>query len=161
MDIRIVALLGMGLAAGAGAASAAVTVRYVQPERFTDLPRAPWQRTQALDDFKKHFETLGAALPPGQDLAIDVLDIDLAGREEPNGLGSDELRIMRGGADWPAMRLRYTLSEGGKVVASGDAQLSDKGYADHINTYPRDARWPYEMQMIDEWWKKTFRAPRR
>jgi hypothetical protein len=161
MDIRIVALLGMGLAAGAGAASAAVTVRYVQPERFTDLPRAPWQRTQALDDFKKHFETLGAALPPGQDLAIDVLDIDLAGREEPNGLGSDELRIMRGGADWPAMRLRYTLSEGGKVVASGTAQLSDKGYADHINTYPRDARWPYEMQMIDEWWKKTFGAPRR
>jgi hypothetical protein len=161
MDIRIAALLGMGLVAGAGAASAAVTVHYVQPERFTDLPRAPWQRTQALDDFRKHFETLGAALPPGQDLAIDVLDIDLAGREQPNGLGSDELRIMRGGADWPAMRLRYTLSEGGKVVASGTAQLSDKGYADHINTYPRDARWPYEMQMIDEWWKKTFGAPRR
>lgn len=159
MSIRIVALLGLSL--GAGAAPAAVTVLYVQPDHFTDLPRAPWQRAQALDDFKTHFETLGAALPPGQDLVIDVLDIDLAGREQPNGLGSDELRIMHGGADWPTMHLRYTLSEGGKVVASGDAQLSDKGYADHINTYPRDARWPYEMQMIDEWWRKTFGPARR
>jgi hypothetical protein len=149
------ALAGLCLAA-AGVASAAVTVRYVEPEHFTDLPRASWQRAQALDDFTKHFEKLGAALPPGRDLAIDVLDIDLAGREQPNGLGTDELRIIHGGADWPAMHLRYTLSEGGKVVASGDARLSDKGYADHINMYPASARWPYEMQMIDAWWKKTF-----
>jgi hypothetical protein len=155
------ALRGGALGAEPGPASAAVTVHYVQPDHFTDLPRAPWQRAQALDDFKAHFETLGAALRPGQDLVIDVLDIDLAGREQPNGLGSDELRIMHGGADWPTMHLRYTLSEGGKVVARGDAQLSDKGYADHINTYPRDARWPYEMQMIDAWWKKTFGPPGR
>ena len=50
--------------------------------------------------------------------------------------------------------LVFTLE--GKVVASGEAQLSDKGYADHINPYPRDARWPYDMQMIDAWWRKTI-----
>jgi hypothetical protein len=140
----------------AGSAGAAVTVNYVHPEQFSDLPRAPYQRELALDDFAEHFRKLGADLRPDQDLTIDVLDIDLAGREQPNGFGSDEIRIMHGGADWPRMHLRYALSERGKVVASGEAQLSDKSYADHINGYPRDARWPHEMQMIDDWWRKTI-----
>lgn len=38
---------------------------------------------------------------------------------------------MNGGADWPRMRLRYALSQ-------------------------HDTRWPYEMQMIDAWWRKTI-----
>jgi hypothetical protein len=140
----------------AGPACAEVTVNYVNPEKFADLPRAPYQRRQALDDFAAHFRELGKSLPPGMDVAIDVLDIDLAGREQPNRFGSDELRVMHGGADWPRMHLRYALSEHGKVVASGDAQLSDMSYTDDINSYPRDARWPYEMQMIDDWWRKTI-----
>ena len=149
------ALLGACLLT-AGSARAGVTVNYVHPEEFSDLPRAPYQREIALDDFVNHFKRLGESLRPDQDLSIEVLDIDLAGREEPNGIGNDELRIMNGGADWPRMRLHYALSEHGKVVASGDAQLSDKGYANHINGYPNDARWPYEMQMIDTWWRKTI-----
>lgn len=149
------ALLGACLLM-AGSARAGVIVNYVHPEEFSDLPRAPYQREQALDDFAAHFKDLGKALRPDQELSIDVLDIDLAGREQPNRFGSDEIRIMNGGADWPRMRLHYALSEHGKVVASGDAQLSDKGYAEHINGYPHDARWPYEMQMIDAWWRKTI-----
>jgi hypothetical protein len=140
----------------AGAARAAVSVDYVHPETFSDLPRAPYQRQQALDDVAEHFRKLGEGLRPGQDLAIEVLDIDLAGREEPNRFGGDELRVMHGGADWPRMRLRYTLSENGRTIASGEAQLADQNYAIRINSYPSDARWPHEMQMIDEWWRKTI-----
>jgi hypothetical protein len=140
----------------AGAARAAVSVDYVHPETFSDLPRAPYQRQQALDDVAEHFRKLGEGLRPGQDLAIEVLDIDLAGREEPNRFGGDELRVMHGGADWPRMRLRYTLSEQGRTIASGEAQLADQNYAVRINSYPSDARWPHEMQMIDEWWRKTI-----
>lgn len=142
-----------------GSAHAAVTVNYVDPDKFSDLPRAPWQRQQALDDFTKHFQTLGNELRPDQDLTIDVLDIDLAGREQPNRFGGDEIRVMHGGADWPRMRLRYTLSEHGTTVASGEAQLADQNYSTRINSYPSDARWPYEFQMIDDWWQKTI-APR-
>ena len=153
-SIHFAALAGLLLASGA--ATAAVVVQYVQPDQFTDLGRVPWQRQQALDDIKEHFQKLGESLPPGRDLTIDVLDVDLAGREQPNGFGSDELRVIRGNGDWPAMRLHYKLSDHGAVIASGDAALSDRALHDHINVYPRDVRLPYEKQMIDEWWRKTI-----
>ena len=43
----------------AGSAQAAVTVHFVHPEQFSDLPHAPYQREQALDDFAEHFRRLG------------------------------------------------------------------------------------------------------
>lgn len=137
-------------------AAAAVTVNYVHAEQFTDLPKTPWQRQQALEDLSQHFQELGAGLQPGQDLVIDVLDIDLAGREEPNGFALTGVRILRHEGDWPRMHLRYSLLEGGKVLKSGDAQLSDKSYAYRGTTYPSDARWPAEKQMIDVWWRATL-----
>jgi len=140
----------------AGSASAAVTVNYVQPDKFSDMPRAPYQRQPALDDFAEHFRQLGETLRADQDLTIDVLDINLAGREEPNRFGGDEIRVMHGGADWPRMQLRYTLTDHGRTVASGEAQLADQNYATRINSYPGDARWPHEKQMIDDWWRKTI-----
>ncbi|WP_323143539.1 DUF3016 domain-containing protein [Massilia phyllosphaerae] len=139
-----------------GIAMAGVTVNYVHDARFTDLPRTPWQRQQALEDISAHFQALGKDLPAGQDLVIDVLDIDLAGREEPNRFALSGVRILSHGGDWPRMRLRYSLVEDGKVLKSGDAQLSDKAYGNRVNAYPSDARWPHEKQMIDDWWRATI-----
>ena len=141
-------------------AAAAVTVNYVHDQQFTDLPRTPWQRQQALEDISEHLQELGKALPAGQDLVIDVLDVDLAGREEPNRFALTGVRILRHQGDWPRMHLRYTLTEGGKVLKSGDAQLSDKAYGNRIDSYPSDARLPAEKQMIDDWWRDTI-APDR
>src|SRR5690349_10907447 len=96
--IRSLAVGGL-LALAAGAASADVTVNYVQPERFSDLPFTTWEREVVLKDLTGHFAKLGAQLPPGQNLRIDVLDIDLAGREHP-GRGGRDLRIVKQ-IDWP------------------------------------------------------------
>ena len=156
--IRQLALAGL-LLASAGAAVAKVDVSYVQPEKLTDLPLVPWQRQQALDDLAEHFKDLGKALAPGQDLKIEVLDVDLAGREHPNRFSIDRIRVRDGRGDWPRMHLRFTLSENGKSLKSGDAQLSDKSYMSHITMYPGDERLPYEKQMIDEWWEKTIGQP--
>jgi len=139
-----------------GIAAASVTVNYVHDAQFTDLPRTPWQRQQALEDISAHFQALGKDLRAGQDLVIDVLDIDLAGREEPNRFALSGVRILSHGGDWPRMRLRYSLVEDGKVLKSGDAQLSDKAYGNRVNAYPSDARWPHEKQMIDDWWRATI-----
>lgn len=138
------------------AAGAAVTVDYVHPEGFTDLPRIARQRDQALQDFTEHFETLGRGLPSGTDMKIDVLDIDLAGHERPNAFGNADLRVVGGPIDAPRMRLRYTVSRDGKVVAQGEARLDDAGFRERINMYPSSARWPREFQMIDDWWNKTM-----
>jgi len=143
-----------------GMAAAAVTVNYVHDDGFTDLPRTPWQRQQALEDISEHFQELGKALPAGQDLVIDVLDVDLAGREEPNAFALSGVRILRRQGDWPRIHLRYSLTEGGKVLKSGDAQLSDKSYGNRIDSYPSDARLPAEKQMIDAWWRDTIGTDR-
>ena len=62
------------------------------------------------------YSRLGRRLPDGQTLTIAVLDLDLAGSLRPTPTG--ELRVLRGGADWPSMSLRYTLQADGRTLAS-------------------------------------------
>jgi hypothetical protein len=154
---RSLALAGLILLS-AGSACAGVSVTFVHPESYADMPFATQDREQVLKDLSEFFDKLAAGLPAGQDLKIEVLDLDLAGRLRPNYRGGNQdIRIMRGGADWPRMHLRYTLSAGGRVLRSGDEKLSDMNYLDH----PRNARdsgdaLHYEKQMIDDWFKKTI-----
>jgi hypothetical protein len=138
----------------AGSAWAAVAVSYNHPEQFTDLPFSSWDRQAALDQLTGHFNQLGKALPPGQDLKIDVLDVDLAGREYPRA--GRELRVLRGSADWPRMVLHYSLESNGSVIRSGTAQLTDMSYLGHIKRYVDGTALRYEKQMIDDWWEKNI-----
>ena len=153
--LRQLALAGLFLLS-AGAASAAVTVTYIHPEKFTDLPFTPWDREQALEDLAGHFQKLGQALPPGQDLKIDVLDVDLAGREQPTRRGAHEIRVLRGGADWPRIHLHYSLESGGTVLKSGDAQISDMMYMGRLQRYSDGDTLRYEKQMLDDWFRNTI-----
>ncbi len=68
-------------------ACAQVTVRFVAPERYTDAENrfgsGPPLRV-TLAEMRRLFENLGGrVLAPGQSLDIDVLDIDLAGFDQP------------------------------------------------------------------------------
>ncbi|MGJ7916076.1 DUF3016 domain-containing protein [Massilia sp. LXY-6] len=150
-----IALAGL-FALAAGSAGAAVTVNYVQPDKFSDLPFTPWEREDTLKQLTEHFMWLGSSLPPGQDLRIEVLDIDLAGRAVPNARTGRDLRILRGQADWPRMELRYSLEQNGQVIKSGEAQLSDMTYLDHRTRYFDSEPLRYEKQMIDDWFQKTI-----
>ena len=157
---RSLALAGLILLS-AGSASAGVSVTFVHPETYIDMPFATQDREQVLKDLTEYFEKLSASLPAGQDLKIEVLDLDLAGRLIPNFRGTQDIRVMRGGADWPHMHLRYTLSTGGQVLRSGDEQLSDMNYLERL-TSARYSGDPlrYEKQMIDDWFKKTITGKR-
>lgn len=139
------------LALAAGAASADVTVNYIEPERFSDVTTGG-EREQILRDLSAHFVKLGAKLPAGHNLRIDVKDIDMAGTERPARAG--DVRSMSRG-DWPRMELHYTLESNGQVVSSGDAQLHDTSFLDRPNRYfPHDAL-RYEKRMVDLWFEKT------
>jgi hypothetical protein len=162
--IRTLAVSGL-LALAAGAASADVSVNYIEPERFSDLPFTPWDRESVLKDLTAHFAKLGAQLPPGQNLRIDVKDIDLAGREYP-GRGSRDLRVIKSnGVDWPRIDLHYTIESNGQVLRSGDAQLRDMAFMDHIGSYTDGDNLRYERKMIDDWFYSAIlpreRAARR
>ena len=155
--LKHLALAGLVLLS-AGGASAAVTVAFSHPENFRDMPFSPTDRERVLKELGDHFALLGKDLPPGQDLRIEVLDLDLAGRIHHSFRGRDDIRVMRGGADWPRMQLRYSLESQGHVIASGEDHLSDMMYMNRLNRYSDGETLRYEKRMIDDWFKEKFGA---
>lgn len=153
--IRHLALAGLFLLS-AGGAYAAVTVNYIEPEHYGEVPLAGWEREEVLQDLEAHFEQLGKDLPPGQDMKVDVLDLKLAGRLRRGS--AREIRVLTGSADWPRMRIRYAIASGGKVIRSGESKLSDMSYLHRSNRYSAGERLRYEKRMIDEWFKNTILA---
>ncbi|NHZ33870.1 DUF3016 domain-containing protein [Massilia rubra] len=146
------------MALPASAATAAATVSYVEPDRFTDVPFTPWERERVLKQLTAHFDKLGASLPAGQELKVEVLDVDLAGQTKPNFRGGQDLRVMNGGADWPHIHFRYSITEGGKVIKSGEEKLSNMQYLNRMNHYGNTELLRYEKQMLDDWFKQAVAA---
>jgi len=160
MRMMKAALAGL-LVLGAATASAEVKVTYIESDKFVDLPFSPWDREDVLKRLSEHFNKLGERLPQGQDLTIDVTDIDLAGREYPAPRSGRELRVMKGMADWPTMDLRYRLSQDGKVLKEGSAKLSDMSYLQRINRASDSDPMRYEKRMIEEWFDQTILEKKR
>lgn len=148
-------LAGLVALLASSAALAEVSVTYVKPDDYTDMPFSPVERERTLKDFSDYFATLNKKLPQGQTLKIEVLDIDLAGRLYPRRAG-DDIRVMTGGADWPRMHLRYTLEENGQVLRSGDDQISSMNYQWSRTSYFDSDAMRYEKQMLDDWFNKTI-----
>ena len=157
--IRKGILAGLCMAA-AGAAMADVTVNYIDADHYTDLPRQTVPREAALDEFTQHFQRLSMTMPAGEELVIDVLDIDLAGHGRPTRNAAEDIRIVTNSvADWPHVVLRYTLSEHGKVVDSRTVELTDRVETDELHVYPAGLRYPRDMRLLDSWWHGTFQTP--
>jgi hypothetical protein len=154
----VFAALTAALALSAGSAAAGVTVTFTEPEKYTDMPFDAHDKQNVMADLRRHFDMLGATLPAGEDLKIEILDIDLAGRIEPIARASRDLRIMRGSADWPAITLRYRLESQGKVLKSGQERIADMTYLQGVNHYNAGEHLRYEKQMLDRWFKKTLVA---
>lgn len=150
-------LLAVAIACGLGNAIATVTVTFTQPEGYTDMPFAPWDRERVMKELQTHFDKLGAKLPQGQDLKVEVLDIDLAGRIEPQLRYGNDIRVLKGRADWPTIALRYSVESQGKVLGSGEARIDDKSYLDHFNRYSANEPLRYEKRMLDEWFKTVMK----
>ena len=150
-----VLVAGLALLASS-AAWAGTEVQFSTPDQYTDVPFNPQERDEVLKELSRHFEKLGASLPPGQTLKIDVTDVDLAGRENPSLRAGQDIRVMNGRVDWPRMRLHYVLEQDGKVIRSGDAALSDMSYLSRINHYFSNEKLRYEKLMIDDWYANTF-----
>lgn len=154
---RLLAALALTLTATW--ASAAVEVRFVEPDKYSDIGDFAGyrDREEVLKEIQAHFRVLGDKLLPGKDLLIEVTDIDLAGNVEPVGRRMEMLRIMRS-TGRPAMELRYTLSEGGKEIRQGKARMSDLNYLDSSNRYSSSDPIRYEKKMMDDWFRKEFAA---
>ena len=157
--LRHTALAGMLLLA-AGGAFAGVNVSYTQPEQFSDVPFAPWERERVLKELTRHFAKMGAALPAGQDLNVTVTDLDLAGYTWPSMHTGTDLRIVKGRADWPHITIKYSVTQDGQVLRQGEEHLNNMNYLGRINRYGRSDELRYEKQMLDDWFKERIVSAR-
>lgn len=143
-----VALSGPAQAAGT------LELAFVQPEQFTDIGHSSFDRAQNLSALQAHFDHLAQRLPDGQRLEVQVLDVDLAGEVQP--FAPPELRLMRGGVDWPRMTLRYTLKAGDTTLAQGEDRLADTAYLFTRRGLNEQQALPYERRMLDTWFQQRF-----
>lgn len=143
-------------------AAGTVSVRFTDPARYTDAGRRDrFDRQPTLEALARHLEKLGArSLPDGQTLAVEVLDIDLAGEFRPTARG-DDLRVLRGAADWPRLKLRYVLSEGARTLAQGEEVLSDLDYLGTPRATASGDTLAHEKRLLDDWFARRFGAAAR
>lgn len=152
------AALAAGLALAAAQASAAATVTYADVDKMTDVPRDQSDRAFMEDDLREYINQLSARLPAGQQLTVDILDIDLAGDVFPR-VPIHDVRVYRGRADWPRIHLRYTIEQDGKVLSSGERTLADPNYQMSFNRHTNDT-YGYEKQLFEDWFRKDLLAGR-
>jgi hypothetical protein len=148
------ALLALGAAAQA---AGSVEVKFAANDKLTDAGRGSYDIDQTVKALGEHIKSLGAKLPDGQALAVEVLDVDLAGELRPTRSGR-EIRVLRGRADWPRVTLRYTLSADGKTVKAGEEQLADMNYLMQGVGTRRGEAYSYERRMLDRWFAERFVA---
>jgi hypothetical protein len=140
--------------AGAAHAAGSVQVSFVKPENFADVRDRTYSREQNLKALEQVISN--AALPyvaDGQTLKIEVLDVDLAGELRP-GARAWDVRVLRGGADWPRITLRWSIEGAG--ARSGEAVVQDMAYLQRLPTAQSDTALVYERRMLDEWFKQQF-----
>jgi hypothetical protein len=139
-------------------ASAAATVTYVNPDKMTDVPRDKRDREKMEEDLLEHFNKLAAKLPAGQELKVEIFDIDLAGDVFPR-VAIQNVRVFRGRGDFPHIHMRYRIEQDGKLISSGERELTDMAYMMGFNRY-RDDLFGHEKQLLDDWFRKDVVAAR-
>jgi hypothetical protein len=155
--IALAALASIGLSAHA---AGTVTVSFVDPDKYSDAANSQFERPATLKTLEAHLQYLGKRyLADGQTLSIEVLDVDLAGEMRPSRRTGTEIRIARGGADWPRMNVRYVLEGGGLPSQRGEERIADMDYQHHIPNYSSREPLRHEKQMLDAWFKAKFAPP--
>lgn len=151
------ATLAAAFALASAQASAAATVTYVNIDKMSDVPRYQSERDFMQDDLRECIEKLSAKLPAGQQLKLDILDIDLAGDVFPR-VPIRDARVYRGRADWPRIHLRYRIEQDGKVIRSGERTLTDPNYQQIGFNGHTNELYGYEKQMFEDWFRKDLLA---
>lgn len=163
--LRPIAPIAFGIAVAMQAAALAVhaagtvQVSYVQPDRFIDAGQRPSDVEDTLSELTRHFELLAKRhLPDGQALRIEVLEIDLAGSTHPWRHAAQDIRLLKGGADWPRIQLRYTLESTSLGPRKAELWVADMGYLQRIGGRYASESLGYEKRMLAEWFSAEFGA---
>jgi len=153
----LISLCVLTVAALPAHATGSVEIAFIAPASYTDAGKDPADSKTNEDTLARYLQSLGERyLGADQVLKIDVLDVDLAGSMRPSRRGLDDIRIARGGADWPRITMRYSLVEGGKVVQNGEESVADMNYLRHGADIRDNEPLHYEKRMLADWFKARF-----
>lgn len=158
------AILGVGGASAvtpADLAHARAEVRFVEPEKFTDV-RADMMgsdkdRDYYLEMLREHLEErVAKMLPAGHKLVVAVFDVDMAGEFEPwRGPRFQDIRIVKDIYP-PRVTLEFQLLDPrGEVVAQGRRELRDLTFMMNLSINRNDSL-RHEKQLLDEWLREEF-----
>ena len=155
----IPAALGLMLGATAMQAMAAVEVELVKPDQFVDIGNR-WGTVRDVEEGKKNvtaalIERGEAVLKPGQDMKITVTGVDLAGDVHPLGGRMEMIRVVKP-LYRPSMQFSYVVTEAGKTVREGTADINDMSFMERFNQYFASDPLRYEKPMLDDWFSKEF-----
>lgn len=144
--------------AAAESLSPPVMLEYISPEKFTDISsidHGPPDQAY-LEQLRQHVLKKAAAyLAPGEQLSIEIKDIDMAGGFEPWSAPGQSIRMVRHIYP-PRIELSYQWRRAaGEMIEEGSERLTDMFYQMRLMPDSTDAM-RYEKALMDDWLAKLF-----
>ena len=154
---RVLLVSCISVAAASSALAGTVSVSFNNALAFSDVGTTRADKDANLRVLAEHLQALGKRyLPADQTLNVEVTDVNLAGTARPSRRAGPDIRILKNGADWPRIALRYTLESNGRALRSGEETVDDMSYLQRFAGGRADESLYYEKRMLDDWFKARF-----
>lgn len=133
-------------------------VTWTNPDDYRDVDAGEGHRgkfkAKVFSDFEEHFAKLAEALPEGQTLKVEVVDVDLAG--DVNHGGMRRIRVIK---DLYSPRLEFNyqvVDQNGNEVKAGKEDIRDMNFMMGSTMKYSNDTLQYEKKMLDDWFRDTF-----
>lgn len=139
-----------------------VSVTWGDPAQFTELRYSQNRHEASQGDWVTQLadhiaERTARALPPGERVDVEILDVERAGEYEwAYGGWAQDIRVLRDVYP-PRMLLRFRRMDAeGRTIAEGERRLADLAYLMGPQPLPSSDPLRFEKRMIDQWVQKEF-----
>ena len=140
----------------------AISVRWGDPAQFAELRYSQNRRLAAQGDWVVELadymqEKLAKAVPAGESVDVEILDIQRAGQYEWLYSQTDDVRVLRDVYP-PRMTLQFSRKDAsGAVIAEGERKIADLAYLQSPAPFPSSDPLRYDKRLIDTWIRREFK----
>jgi hypothetical protein len=132
--------------------AAAINVSFDKSRKYADAGMSGDEAIANVRDLATYIAGIAKRdLPVDADFNLEILDVDLAGDRRLVGRGV-WVRHMTGDADYPAIKVKFTLNIPGRPPMESIEKISGENFLMHGETLSYDPM-RYEKIMIDQWFK--------
>ena len=153
--LPLITLLGLAVSG-----SAAIKTTYVDLESFTDFSISGGNVKHARAIFEGELARdtrLQNIVGEDRVLELTITDIDMAGDIQPwRNRNYSDIRYVQG-AYPPRMSFSYVLRDAnGNEIASGEEHIRNLSFDFDLHTTGRHRSFHYELNMLEDWARKTL-----